>query len=39
VLSRRGTVMPHVQTEQHHPLKVSPSTQIMRRSIGFPFLI
>ena len=30
VLSRRGVVIPHVQREQHHPLKSSPSTQMRR---------
>jgi hypothetical protein len=28
VLSRRGVVIPHVQWEQHQPLKSSPSTRI-----------
>src|SRR4029077_19733411 len=28
VLSRRGAVIPHVQWEQHQPLKSSPSIQI-----------
>jgi len=30
VLSRRGVVIPHVQWEQHQPLKSSPSTRIKR---------
>jgi hypothetical protein len=30
VLSRRGAVIPHVQREQHQPLKSSPSTQMRR---------
>jgi len=34
VLSRRGAVKPQVQREQHQPVNVSSSIQIMRRFIG-----
>jgi hypothetical protein len=36
VLSRRGVVMPHVQREQHQPLKSSPSTRIKCLFIHLP---
>jgi hypothetical protein len=36
VLSRRGAVIPHVQREQHHPLKSSASIQIRCLFIHLP---
>ena len=36
VLSRRGAVIPHVQWEQHQPLKSSPSIQIRCLFIHLP---
>src|SRR6202011_4651629 len=36
VLSRRGAVIPHVQREQHQPLKSSPSIQIRCLFIHLP---
>jgi hypothetical protein len=36
VLSRRGAVIPHVQWEQHQPLKSSPSIQIRCLFIYLP---
>ena len=36
VLSRRGVVMPHVQREQHQPLKSSPSSRIKCLFIHLP---
>ena len=36
VLSSRGAVIPHVQWEQHQPLKSSPSTQIRCLFIHLP---
>ena len=37
VLSRRGAVMPHSHTEQHHPVKSSASIQIKRLCMHLPF--
>ena len=39
VLSRRGAVIPHVQREQHQPLKSSPSTQIRCLFIHLPLCV
>ena len=36
VLSSRGAVIPHVQREQHQPVKSSPSIQISFRLIHLP---
>jgi len=38
VLSRSGVVIPHVQVEQHQPLKSSPST-LMRRLFMYIYLL